>query len=485
MKSAPLRVVPERPPRALGMIRVSKERHGGISPEVQKVAITDYCAARGYHVAGWLEGLDESGSRKRSAWWPRLDQAVGSVEAGEYDVIVVWKFSRTARNRLRWAVAIDRVEDAGGRLESATEQFDTTTSSGRLARGMLAELNAFEAERIGEVWKSVHDARIRSGRPATGKPKWGYIYDAEAKVHRPDPVTGPVLGELYVRYVAGESVYQLVRWLNARGHRTLTGGLWSERTLRRVLDSGFAAGLFAARGELLPGVHEPLIDAEVWQAYLDARAVRRGRPARVERSQYLLSGLVRCGRCGGSMVAGQYGSRQAPKYRCKVGKEQGPLACSGGYVMAGFVEGAVRDWLVEQAEDVDAAAAAALAARSHQAVGRSEVERLSREVAKVAEALQRLVVQEATSPEVPRDVFVSAREELAGQHRSLSAALEEAARATRATPEDPRGVARSLLEVWETSPVALRRQLLGRLVARVEVWSGRPQARVRVVPVWG
>src|SRR6476660_7321680 len=151
----PLRPVPESPPRVLGLIRVSKERDGVVSPEVQRTAISDYSAARGYEITGWLEGLDESGSRARSAWWPRLDQAVAAVEAGEYDVIVVWKFSRTARHRLRWAVALDRVESAGGQLESATEQVDTTTSTGRFTRGMLAELNAFEAERIGEVWKEV------------------------------------------------------------------------------------------------------------------------------------------------------------------------------------------------------------------------------------------------------------------------------------------------------------------------------------------
>jgi hypothetical protein len=90
-------------PRALGLVRVSKERDGMISPEVQRVAISDYAAARGYEITGWLEGIDESGSRARSAWWPRLDQAVAAVEAGEYDVILVWKYSRVARHRLRWA----------------------------------------------------------------------------------------------------------------------------------------------------------------------------------------------------------------------------------------------------------------------------------------------------------------------------------------------------------------------------------------------
>ncbi|WP_460871866.1 recombinase family protein, partial [Nocardioides pakistanensis] len=452
---------------------MSKERDGMVSPEVQRVAISDYCKARGYVLGGCLEGLDESGSRARSAWWPRLEQAVAQVEAGAVDVVVVWKYSRVARNRLRWATAVDRVETAGGRIESATEQVDTTTSTGRFTRGMLAELQAFEAERIGEVWREVHARRVRSGRPATGREKYGYRYDRGQQLHVPDPVTGPVLAELYRRYVAGESIYQLVRWMNAHGHRTLDDGLWSDRSLRRVLDSGFASGRFAHLGELVAGVHEPLIDDALWQAYLDARQSRRARPARVERSQYLLSGLVRCGRCGGAMVAGQYGARHEPKYRCRTGKEQGPEACTGGYVMASFVEGEVLAWLREVADEVEAVAGATSVADARKVTLRSEAERLAREVARVDEALQRLVVQRAESPQLPASVFDAALGELGERRAGLVGALEEAQRAERAAVSDPAAVARGLLEDWWTAPVEHRRELLRSLVDRVEVVTGR------------
>lgn len=481
---ATLRPVPETPPRVLGLIRVSKERDGMVSPEVQRVAIDDYAAARGYQVGGWMEGLDESGSQKRSAWWRRLEQAVDAVEAGEYDVVVVWKFSRTARQRLKWAVAIDRVESAGGRLESATEQFDTTTSSGRFARGMLAELNAFEAERIGEVWKEVHAKRVREGKPATGKPKYGYTYDREQKLHIPDDVAGPVLADLYRRYVAGESVYHLVRWLNGRGHRTTEGGTWSDRTLRRVMDSGFAAGFFSAGGQLHQGVHEPLIDADLWQAYQDARGVRRTRPARVERSQYVLSGLVVCGRCGGSMVAGQYGAKHQPKYRCKRGKEHGPEACAGGYVMARFVEAEVLAWLEELAAEVETARSAALAAGARRTTARSEADRLAREVKRVEEELGRLALANARAP-LPEAVYDASVGELTAQLETLRAAHEEALVTARRAVVDPGPVAAGLVESWETWPVEHRREVLRSLTSGVVVRPGRPRAVVRVVPVWG
>jgi site-specific DNA recombinase len=487
-----LRSVPEPVSKALGLIRVSKERDGMVSPEVQRVAITDYCRARGYEICGWLEGLDESGSRARSAWWPRLDQGVDMVEAGTIDVVVVWKFSRTARNRLKWAVALDRVESAGGRLESATEQVDATTSTGRFTRGMLAELNAFEAERIGEVWKEVHSRRVRAGKPASGKPKWGYLYDRDLQLHVPDPVTGPVLADVYARYVAGESVHQLVRWLNAHGWRTTQGGVWSDRSLRRVLDAGFAAGYFMAGGDpkrkvsptVHRGVHEPLISEDLWQAYQDARGLRRARPARSERSQYLLSGLVRCGRCGGSMVAGQYGARHEPKYRCKAGKESGPEVCAGGYVTASYVEGEVLVWLRDLAADVDAAADSAVAASARRTTLVSEGERLAREIQRVEDSLQRLLVQQVSMEGVPDSVFVAARTELTEQHAALSESLEATQRAGRRAIVEPAVVAAGLLEEWDDLPVPARREVLRDLVARVRVWTGRPRATVVVEPAW-
>lgn len=460
-----------------------------ISPEVQRVAIADYAAARGYEITGWLEGIDESGSRARSAWWPRLDQAVASVEAGEYDVILVWKYSRVARHRLRWAVAIDRVEDAGGRLESATEQFDTTTSSGRLARGMLAELQAFEAERIGEVWKEVHSSRVKAGRPANGKARWGYTYDRDQKIHVPDPETGPVLTDLYRRYVAGESIYQLVRWLNGHGYQTTPGysrkgaGTWSDRSLRRVLDSGFAAGRFMVAGHLHRGVHQPLIDEHLWQAYLDARRLRASRPARTERSQYLLSGLIRCARCGGSMVAGQYSARREPKYRCKNGKEKGPEVCVGGYVMASYVEREVYDWLKDLAAEVEHHRDAALASSARLVTMRSEAERLARSIGRLDAELRQLALSNARSP-VPAEVFAAAVRDLTDQREKLQAAHDDAVLVLRRAPADPVGIARGLLDAWEVRPVEHRREVLRDLIAPVRVRTGRPRALVDVKGTW-
>lgn len=487
--------VPDQPRRVLGVIRVSKERTGMVSPQIQETSIREYCASRGYVVAALVEGLDESGSQRRSSWWRRLEDAVAAVEDGTYDGIVVWKFSRAARHRLRWAVALDRVDVAGGVLESATEQFDTTTSAGRFARGMVAEMNAFEAERIGEVWKETHQRRVGSGRPHTGKPKWGYVYDREAKLHRPDPETGPVLASLYRRYVAGESVYTLARWLNSHGHRTLAAGPWSERTVRRVLDSGFGAGFFNYQGERHEGIHDPLIDRDLWQAYLDARAHRRVLPARVERSTYLLSGMVRCARCGGSMGAnyadsgprlsrrakgraeGKTYSNGKPRmtYRCERGKTTG--RCRGGSIQMRLVEEAVLAHVAELADAVDEDAGTQAVVDTRRTLLEVEEQRLARESTRVEQALIQLAVRDAESP-LPRAVYEASREQLQQRARELVEASELVARDRRRSPVDPRREAGRLLEQWDELPVVVRREVLRGLIDCVLVSTGDRWMRV-------
>lgn len=488
--TANLRAVPDRPRRGLGLIRVSKERDGMIAPEVQKAAITGYAASRGIEITGWIEGLDESGSSRRSAWWARLEEAVSQVETGGVDVLVVWKYSRAARHRLKWATAVDRVETAGGSIESATEQVDVSTSTGRFTRGMLAELQAFEAERIGEVWQEVHARRVRNGLPPTGKPKWGYTYDKAEKLHKPDPVTGPVLTDLYRRYVAGESMYALARWLNTHGHHTLSGGPWSDRTLRRVMDSGFAAGRFAFQGELHAGVHEPLIDAGLWQAYQDARGARRVVPARIERSQYLLSGLVRCARCGGAMAAnvvdpgtklsqrakgraeGKRYSAGKPRltFRCRNGRETG--RCPGMYISMRLAEEHILGYLRELAAQVDERAETKVVADTRRTLLEVEEARLAREATKIDQALTQLALRDATDP-MPRATYLAAKAQLEERAAELAGAHELAGRTRRRGASDAPAQAAKLLADWHKLPVAARREVLRGLIDCVLVRPGR------------
>lgn len=483
-----LRTVSDAPRRGIALIRVSKVAGRGedlLSPTLQRTAISDHAARHGIDIIEWVEALDESASAARSPWWRRLDDAVTKVESGQLEVVVVWKFSRAARHRRRWAVAIDRIEVAGGSLESATEDLDARTSAGRLGRGVLAEVAAFEADVKSEQWRETHADRIRRGLPAHGGPRWGYVYD-RATGYRPDEKLGPVLADLYRRYTAGESAGNLCRWLNQYGLRTTRGNRWEPRVLLGWLDRGFGAGLLFLEQEkrYVPGVQEPVVTEAEWKAYLVQRASQRQTPSGSKQAKYPLSGLVRCGCCGDPMYLGPYGRGGVLRYRCKRlarrWYEVGVEPCPGrGSVRRDVVEPKVLEWLAALVADIDEAAKLAKASEVRRLVAEQDTARLHREITALDKALARLTVSHATGL-VPDKAYADARDEMEAVKAPLVAQLEMAEYAvTRPAPDFD--VYRGLLVEWDTIPVARRRQLLGELVAFVEVVPGRVP-RVRVVP---
>ena len=451
-----------------------------LSPEIQQEAI-DRARGRGpaSRVVEVWQDIDVSTARVKAADRPGLQAALTAAREGRIDRLWFLTLDRFDRDTgaLR---AFDEIAALGVELWTEVGRIDVETPEGYLSTTMQLAIARYQRDRIGKAWKQTHLHRIERGLSHSGKARFGYRYDRDKRLHVPDPVTGPLLAELYQRYIAGETVYALVRWLNERGFATTEGKPWSDRSLRRVMDAGFAAGILTFNGEEYPGAHEPLIDAATWEAFCAARDGRR-RTVNTERSQYLLSGMVRCS-CGSSMTAGQYGANREPKYRCKAAKEQGRHA--GGYVMAGYVEGEVLAWLQGVAADVDAAVDLSLAAAGKASRRRDDARVLERELASLDEQLVRLTVDLASGL-VPEAAYAAARDVIGGKREAVAARLAEVRRLAQAPRSDrPQAAAAALLRDWDLLPVPQRREALRRLVARVVVTPGRPRAVVEVVPSW-
>lgn len=299
--------------RAVAYVRVSLEREDMISPQLQMKAISEYCALREYEVVRVIQDLDLSGR----FWKTRqVDEAIAMLERGQAEVLVVWRWSRVSRNRLDWAMALDRVEAAGGCLESASEGFDTTTATGRFARGMLAEFAAFESDRLADIWREVRDRRISLGLTPFGHEQFGYIQRNGGYVI--DKRTGPVLRELYRRYTEGESFQTLAVWLARKRMRapnaTRTDTRLRGATLLRIMDNGFGAGFVTVGGDRHPGAHTPLISTEEWAAYLGRRAHTRTKHSTKPADSWLFD-LIWCS-CGRPMHLHTNGQTK-PRYVCR------------------------------------------------------------------------------------------------------------------------------------------------------------------------
>lgn len=480
-----LRAVPDRPLSGVGLVRVSKVGARGddlLSPDLQRHAIETYAAGRGIEVIQWIEALDESGSQARSPWWRRLDQAVSMVESGQVQAILVWKFSRAARQRLKWAVAIDRVEVAGGVLESATEQLDTTTSTGRLGRGVLAEMAAWESDKIGEQWKEVHAHRRAQGLPHRHYDRIGYTRARTpgGDGYMIDPDTAPVIAELYDRYVSGEGLRQLVRWLERQGVVSpRTGRPWTNRGVGYLLQSGWAAGLLysAKNGTWEPGAHPPIITTRVWDAYLAEHARRQRTYPRLLNPTTMLSGLVYCGHCG-CRCRLRSDRRYGTGYLFACG-----VPCQGApSIVRRKAETAVADWLAEHAADRQVRDGTTAADKAARVAWKAEQSTLRREAQNLDVQLSRLT-REMAAGRVPAGAYETVRDELLEAQEDATGRLRELA-VMLGRPRPSAAQFARVLDVWDGMDIAGRQAALATVIGRVEVVRADGRVEARVVGVW-
>lgn len=462
--------------RAIGYVRVSMAREEMISPEIQRAAIEEHCRRSGYVLADVVEDLDRTGRNFARAG---VQAVISRIEAGDAEVAVVWKVSRFGRTRKDWYVASDRIDVAGGRLESATEGYDAATSMGKFTRGMLVELAAFESDRIGEGWKEAHANRRARGLPAQGGDRYGYTRDGDT--FTPDPVTGEILARMYGWAADGMGRASIARRLNDEGIPGPKGAPWYADRVARILDSGFGAGLIShgirSEATWTPGAHEPVVSEDVWLRYRAQRAARAGDKS-TGKHRYVLSGLMRCGvdGCGAGMNSDRLGRHAGYGFACSAWRAGKHPTCVT--VSQSRAEAVVLDWLKDYAEAIEQAASEAPAPAP---AGVRQAARAQRDRQEAERALAKLTAGWAAGI-VPDGAYTDARDILT-EKVETARRREAAAEVARTAPTVE---ARGLLEEWPTLSVEARRSLLGALIEAVEVVPGERRGlrpTVTVIPV--
>lgn len=465
--------------RAVAYVRVSKEREGMISPELQMTSIQSHCDKLGHSIVATLEDLDQSGRFWKSR---QVDLAVQMIERREADVIVVWKISRVSRNMKDWVLAVDRVEGAGGHIESATEQFDATITGG-FARGMMAQFADYESKRIGESWKETHARRVKNGLPHHGLPRFGYAYSKETG-YTVDEVTGPVLREMYLRFIAGKNFHELGAYARSEGCEPESG--WRTSTIRHMLDRGFGAGLLWSKGAHVPGAHEAVLSEAEWDAYRVKRQERASRASGGAHNTdefaygYAYSRLVRC-HCGSRMDGStiKRGENTFRRYTCRAAVEKKTHARVS--ISEPQVEAAVLEWLASKAPKVDAA--------SKPVVPANNLERKQKSIASdLATTINRLIAltEKNLDGKISDEMYTVMSKKL----ESEKAALEARQRMlnVNATAK-PRVFAPGLLADWPRMPARVKYETLSGGVARIQLhdWESpekRGKRKLTVHEVW-
>lgn len=483
-------------------IRVSTKREEMISPEVQRAHCEAYCARRGYTVVGEAEedlGFSGGSSKQR-----KIGKMIEAVRDGKYDVIVVWQLSRWGRNLLDSLLNVHALQEAGGRLESATEGLDSIeTPFGEFSMGQLLLIAQLQRAQIRASWMDAHKHRVDNKLPHSGPSRFGYIYHVKKKDKREedidpellgtyevDPVNGPILAEMYRAYIGGRSFISIARDLNARGVTGILGGRWTHATVRQTLDTGFGAGLFRYQEMYLPGKHTAVIREHEWTLYVSRRLDNEQIPARTLGQKAKFKRLVWCASCNRRMAyvtlkqkkTSSKGTKvyEYKKWRCA--GQGGSGSCKAITCAASVVEDAVRQWLDDGAKFDPGSQTVTQKQEARRA--KSATKKLKADVTRIRAAQTKLL-----------DLYLApsgfSKDQLDAKSRALDEDLREAELHLAEAEADVELAAvpittayKALLEAWDAIDPDLFNVALEKVIGKIVIHpdGARPEGRAEIIP---
>jgi DNA invertase Pin-like site-specific DNA recombinase len=255
------------------------------SLDAQREACEAYVASQRH--AGWKalpDMYDDGGLSGGTMERPALQRLLADVKAGKIRIIVVYKVDRLTRSLADFAKIVDVLDAHNASFVSVTQQFNTTTSMGRLTLNMLLSFAQFEREIAGERIRDKIAASKAKGMWMGGTVPLGYdVNDRKLMVNESEAST---VRMIFQRYAELGSVALLKMELDKKGRvskirtgvdgaRLSGGNSFMRGALYLMLQNRLYRGEVAHQDNIYPGQHEAIIDPDLWQIVQDRLAANR------------------------------------------------------------------------------------------------------------------------------------------------------------------------------------------------------------------
>ncbi|MDE6020132.1 MAG: recombinase family protein [Ruminococcus sp.] len=302
---------------AAAYIRVSTEDQIEYSPESQLKAICSYAKTNNMLVPDDLIFIDEGISGRTAAKRPAFMRMIGMAKTKpkEFDVILLWKFSRFARNRedsimyksmLRKQCGIDVI--------SISENLgDDKTSV--LIEALIEAMDEYYSINLAEEVRRGMTEKVSRGEPVSGAP---FGYKMIDKAYIPDKDESVIVQRIFDDFSNGVPTTKIARVLNSEGILTKNGKKWENRTIEYILRNVAYIGKISWNSSgkkrrnydstdtiLVDGIHEPIISKELFdtvQERILENKKKYGKNAHPTHGKiFALKGLLKCSNCGSTL----------------------------------------------------------------------------------------------------------------------------------------------------------------------------------------
>jgi DNA invertase Pin-like site-specific DNA recombinase len=292
-----------------------------------------------------------------------------------FDTVLVWKYSRFARNREDSALYKALLRRRGVQVLSVSEPVDHHSATGALTEAMIEAIDAFYSARLAEEVKRGQTQTALDGYSTGGRPPFGYrrreIPDALGRVNRYgepivrvtleiEPAEAAIVLRIFEWYAAGWGYTRIAKTLNGEGIPGPLGGTWDTSTIREILKNDAYRGARAygrikkirtATGTrskrprprkewtVKEGTHPGIIATDLWERVQHRRdaiaaALRETGLLGVTRrtqTRYLLTGILTCAEYGANFIVRAVQNTRFGKYRyygCAWHSRRGDTVCT-------------------------------------------------------------------------------------------------------------------------------------------------------------
>ncbi len=322
---------------AAAYIRVSTEDQIEFSPDSQLKAIRKYAKEHDLILPEEFVFADEGISGRKTDKRVQFQRMIGTakLKPKPFDVILLWKFSRFARNREDSIVYKSMLrKQCGIEVISISEQL-TEDKTSILIEALIEAMDEYYSLNLAEEVKRGMSEKFSRGG-VVSQPPFGYRM--QDGIFFPDETAAPIVQMIFEDYLSGVPVRQIARKLNEMGITSRHGNPFENRTVEYILTNpvylgklrrsltGNRSDRYHEQDQCVDGQHQPIITQEVFDAAQAKRADTKKMYKKYARHdqpvQFMLKGMVRCDHCGGTLIMSSTGKYlQCHNYgrgKCKV-----------------------------------------------------------------------------------------------------------------------------------------------------------------------
>ena len=354
-------------------VSTTKQAEKDLSIPDQLRQMREWCKANGYAVAQeYIEPGASATDDKRPIFQQMIAEA--TLDPSPFEAIIVHSLSRFFRDSLEFGLYERKLNKAGVKLVSITQQTSDDPSGGMM-RKIFSIFDEYQSKENGKHTLRAMRENARQGYWNGSRPPFGYrTYEVDAVGNKGkrkkklmlDPAESLQVKRLFDLYLHGNGgetmgAKQIASYLNDRG-QTLRGARWTRGRVHEVLSNRTYIGEFyfnkqdnkthtaKPESEWVRLEVEPLLDRGVFEAVQQRKASRSFDvvPPRIVGSKTLLTGIVKCGCCGAGMtlMTGKGGKYRYYKCNTRIGKGNG--LCGNPAVPMEKLDGAVLNALADK-----------------------------------------------------------------------------------------------------------------------------------------